>query len=221
MSDEGPKIVGIFPIGPQGTEYVRPFRLLYTLDGSDDKPREWDCLKTHDSVAIILYNTDHDTLIFVRQFRPSIVAASALELDIDKGVIRPNPKVSGYSIELCAGIIDKEGKNAAEIAKEEVLEETGYDIPTSSLQFVTSSRSGIGVQAAVHSIFFATVCDKQKTSRGGGIDDERIEVIELSIEESRKLLWAKEEEAINARPASMLCGIAWFMYEKYPSIKKK
>ena len=36
---------------------------------------------------------------------------------------------SGFTLELCAGIIDKEGLSPIEIAKEEVLEETGYDVP--------------------------------------------------------------------------------------------
>lgn len=79
------------------------------------------------------------------------------------------------------------GLTIEQIAKEEVLEETGYDIPVrldfwlirnnqsiiywlinnwlysyfsflfSSLQFVCSSRSSVGLQASLHAIYFAEV----------------------------------------------------------------
>lgn len=43
-------------------------------------------------------------------------------------------------MELCAGIVDKD-KPIEEIAKEEVLEECGYDVPLSNLKEVKSYRS--------------------------------------------------------------------------------
>ena len=39
-----------------------------------------------------------------------------------------NPNL-GFTLELCAGIIDKEGLTPTEIAREEVIEETGYSPP--------------------------------------------------------------------------------------------
>lgn len=39
-----------------------------------------------------------------------------------------NPSL-GFTLELCAGIIDKEGLSPAEIAREEVIEEVGYSPP--------------------------------------------------------------------------------------------
>ena len=127
----------------------------------------WDCVKAHDryykhsfssintsynfvfSVAVILFNESRNKLLFVRQFRPSVVVASSFHLDTKLQRINPNTKVSGYTLELCAGIVDKKGnksndcimilmsnliagftgKDLLEIAKEEVLEETGYSIP--------------------------------------------------------------------------------------------
>jgi UDP-sugar diphosphatase len=42
------------------------------------------------------------------------------------------------TIELCAGIVDAPDKSLAEIAKQEVLEECGYDVPVKNFQVVAS-----------------------------------------------------------------------------------
>lgn len=47
--------------------------------------------------------------------------------------------LKGYSLELCAGIVDK-NDTIEKIAKDEVLEECGYDVPESSLQKLFSFR---------------------------------------------------------------------------------
>lgn len=39
---------------------------------------------------------------------------------------------SGFTLELCAGIVDKT-KSLKEIVKEEILEECGYDVPLSKI----------------------------------------------------------------------------------------
>ena len=45
----------------------------------------------------------------------------------------------GMTIELCAGIVDKD-KDVAEIAQAEILEETGYKVPKENIRKVTSFR---------------------------------------------------------------------------------
>lgn len=52
---------------PVDSPYVRPFRLYYTQNGI---VKNWDLLKVHDSVVIIVFNTTKKTLVFVKQFRP-------------------------------------------------------------------------------------------------------------------------------------------------------
>ena len=46
------------------------------------------------------------------------------------------PGSMGITYELCAGIVDKE-KPANEIAREEILEECGYDVPVDKLLRIT------------------------------------------------------------------------------------
>lgn len=43
------------------------------------------------------------------------------------------PPALGISLEFCAGIVDK-SKSLVETAREEVLEECGYDVPIDKLQ---------------------------------------------------------------------------------------
>ena len=52
---------------------------------------------------------------------------------------RQFPGHLGVTIELCAGIVDKD-LPAVEIAKAEVVEECGYNVPLSSFRKITSCR---------------------------------------------------------------------------------
>jgi UDP-sugar diphosphatase len=71
------------------------------------------------SVAVVLFNATTNKLIFVRQFRPAVYLAtlcnrpdseetllSGLNKSQTSGKKNPN---LGFTLELCAGIIDKEG----------------------------------------------------------------------------------------------------------------
>lgn len=51
------------------------------------------------------------------------------------------PASAGITYELCAGLVDKPDLSLEEIARQEVLEECGYDVPASKLKRITSYRS--------------------------------------------------------------------------------
>ena len=51
------------------------------------------------------------------------------------------PASAGVTYELCAGLVDKPNLSLEEIARQEVLEECGYDVPASKLKRITSYRS--------------------------------------------------------------------------------
>lgn len=50
------------------------------------------------------------------------------------------PATVGVTYELCAGLVDKPELSLEEIARQEVLEECGYDVPASKLKRITSYR---------------------------------------------------------------------------------
>lgn len=175
-------------------------------------------LKVHDSVSIVLYNEDRDKLIFVRQFRPAVYIASRLKDQQSTSQLHDS-LVSGYTLEWCAGIIDKEGKSPVQIAQEEILEETGYQVDVQNIHFVSSYRSGVGVNGSLQYTYYCSVKDSHRVSTGGGVQDEQIQVIELSPEEARKKLHVADDECTESRPAAMLYGLAWFLYEKLPALR--
>ena len=118
------------------SKYIRPFSIVFSQNGMR---RKWDCIKAHDSVSILLYHKDKDAFLFVKQFRPSLWYH---ETGGDTSKIDEN---TGFSYEFCAGLCDKEGLEPEEVAIEEVLEETGYAVP--SVNYITSSFTGLGFSA--------------------------------------------------------------------------
>lgn len=60
------------------------------------------------------------------------------------------PASTGVTYELCAGLVDKPDLSLEEIARQEVLEECGYDIPASKLKRITSYRSARSTTAYTH-----------------------------------------------------------------------
>ena len=50
------------------------------------------------------------------------------------------PASLGVTHELCAGIVDKPQLSLAEIMREEITEECGYDVPLEKIERVTSCR---------------------------------------------------------------------------------
>lgn len=144
-------------INPQ---YAISSLATYRQDGIQ---KSWEIVKTHDSVAILIYNASNKTFVLVKQFRPAVYVSNKI----------------GMTIELCAGILDKKC-SIKQTAKEEILEECGYQVDIDNLELITSFYTSVGFAGSRQSLFFTEVNNSQKVSNGGGIDGEQIEIIELS-----------------------------------------
>lgn len=205
-------------VGPMpASQFLKPYRLEFTQNG---RKRFWDFVKLHESVSIIIYNTTRNVLIFVKQFRPAVYyncAASAqsvcneLQGEIDWSKV---PASCGVTLELCAGILDDPKLSPKEIAKQEVLEECGYDVPMENLQYIISYRSGIGVSGDKQNMFYCEVTDAMKVSEGGGLasEGEFIDVVEMTIPEVRKFM----SQEVVLSPGGLLFGLMWFLANKAP-----
>ncbi|XP_055617545.1 uridine diphosphate glucose pyrophosphatase NUDT14-like [Toxorhynchites rutilus septentrionalis] len=193
---------------PPDSPYVKPFRFHYTQNG---KEKSWDLLKVHDSVSIVILNTSRQKLVFVRQFRPAVYHGLVCAEAGDDGRsidMKKYPPSLAVTLELCAGIVDKPIP-LIEIAREEILEECGYDVPVERIEEVISYRSGVGTSGSLQTLFYVEVTDGDKVpSGGGGVDDEIIEVAEYSVEEARKLL---QKGNVLTSPPSFLFGVLWFL----------
>ncbi|CAG9789144.1 unnamed protein product [Diatraea saccharalis] len=219
--------------------YVKPFRLNYTQNG---KQKSWDLLEVHDSVAIIVFNVTRKVMVFVKQFRPgsrgfklevicfvplpcnniyffilAIYYNSVHPEDRDDFIdTKKYPASLGIALEMCAGIIDKD-KPTIEIAKEEVLEECGYNVEVENLHKIMSYRSGVGVQGSLQTLYYCEVTDDMKTEQGGGVEDEIIEVVEMTIPQIELML---NSEGPLASPPSCLFALMWFLHNKADKYRK-
>lgn len=159
--------------------FVRPQSILFQLDG---KPRRWDMVESHPSVACLLYHRERQAVILVRQFRPAVYVSAMREAE---AAGQPKPPLSvGFTYELCAGIVDKPGLDLAQITKEEILEECGYDVPLDRIYRVTSYLSAIGISGSRQTIFAAEIDESMAAGAGGGgLADhgEAIEVLALPL----------------------------------------
>ena len=174
------------------SEYIKPKSMFY-LQNSIEK--RWDIVDTHDSVAILLYHKELDSFVFVKQFRPSIY-------------LKNN---DGFTYELCAGIVDKD-KSLIEIAQEEILEETGYDVSLNDLQKVTSFYTAVGFAGGLQTFYFATIDESMRVGEGGGIENENIEVIYLKREEALSFMF----DGAHATTSGLMFALMWYFktYEK-------
>ncbi|KAL0270165.1 UNVERIFIED_CONTAM: hypothetical protein PYX00_007658 [Menopon gallinae] len=187
--------------------YLKPFRAEFEMNG---RKRFWDMLKIHDSVSVLLFNVSRRVLILVRQFRPAMYIHQIPSVDIDSEIDPEKHDLRmGYSLELCAGLVDKDF-SLEEIARQEVLEECGYDIPVDSLKKVHSYR-GVGITGQKGTIFYAEVTDEQKVSEGGGLreEGESIEVVEMTIPSIKKYI----SNVDILSPAVFVSAIQWFLSE--------
>ena len=152
--------------------------------------RDWEVVQAHDSVAILIYHKEKDAFVLVKQFRPAVYLNNN----------------DGMTIELCAGIVDKE-MSLIRIAQEEVEEECGYDVCEEKIEKITAFHTSVGFAGSQQTLYYIEVNDSVKVSEGGGIDDEQIEVIYLPISEAKALIY---DERVAKTPGLMFAFMWWF-----------
>ncbi|CAK6975980.1 uridine diphosphate glucose pyrophosphatase NUDT14 [Scomber scombrus] len=124
---------------------------------------------------------------------------------------------AGITYELCAGLVDKPNCSLEEIARQEVLEECGYDVPASKLKRITSYRSGVGVTGAKQTMFYAEVSDDNCVSAGGGepLEGELIEVVKVPLHEA--MTFAYDERI--PKTMGVIFSFIWFHNNMSPKYK--
>lgn len=191
----------------QESIYMKPLTMQFMQNG---KKRAWDLLAVHDSVAVIIFNITRNVLILVKQFRPPVYIGSIPEEDRQGEIdVKKYPAELGITIELCAGIVDK-NLPLPEIAAEEIYEECGYKIDAKLLEQVACYRSGVGTMGSIQTLFYCEVTDDMRMHQGGGVEDEVIDVVEMNILDIKKYI--AQEHILS--PPSFLFGIYWFLHMK-------
>jgi len=205
-------------LGPlDSPKYLRPYALRYSING---KEKSWELAKTHDSVAVLIYNTDRQVFVFVRQFRPAVFvrseAAKCLEWSPKKPPQNEFSTEPGKTWELCAGIIDRED-SPDNIAVAEIFEETGYKVSVSNLVKITKLVNGVGTSGSMQHIYFTEVKDEHRISQGGGLAEEGEVVEVMEVDKDQIESFAFDETKPKPPGCTMAC--LWWL-NKY-AVKDK
>lgn len=115
--------------------------------------------------TVMLYNRDKKTVVLIRQFRVATW-------------VNGNP--DGMLIETCAGLLDDDAPDVC--VRKEAIEETGFAVSEVRKVFELYMSPG-GVTELIH-FFVAEYSDAHRANAGGGIEDEEIEVLEMSFTEA-------------------------------------
>jgi len=175
----------------QDNRFIEPVRLHYHQNGNQ---RSWEAVRSHDSVAILLYHSDKNAFLVVKQFRP------AVHLHHPEHVL---------TYELCAGIVDKD-TSLEQISREEIDEECGYDVPLDKIEKVTSFYTNVGVTGSQQHLFYAAIDESMKIHAGGGVQNEEILLEFIPVEQARKFLF---DESLAKTPGLMF-GFYWFFEQR-------
>ncbi len=170
--------------------FVKPVRLTYSQNG---RQRSWEAVKSHDAVSILLYHTQKEAFLLVKQFRPPVHLH--------------HPQHT-CTYELCAGIIDKEIP-LEQIAQEEIMEECGYKVPLDQIKKINSFYTNVGVAGCRQTLYYAEIDETLKVGAGGGINNEEIILEYVSVARCKSFL---QDESLAKTPGLMF-AFYWFMAE--------
>ncbi len=167
--------------------FIKPIKINYT---QNSKKKVWEAVISHDSVAVLLWHRDRDAFVLVKQLRATVLNKN---------------KIDGMMYELCAGIVDKETTNA-QITKEEILEECGYDVPLENLQKISSFYTSVGISGTHQTLYYAECDDSMKISDGGGLEEEEIEVIYIPTSDAMAFMFDESYK----KTTGVMLSIYWF-----------
>ena len=171
----------------QNPSFIKPILINYT---QKETQKKWEAVISHDSVSILLWHKEKDSFVIVKQLRPAVLNST---------------KDDGTMYELCAGIIDKDLTDA-EIAREEILEECGFDVPLKNLQKVSTFYTSVGISGASQTLYYAQIDDTMKIDEGGGLHEEEIEVIYIPTKDAKAFMFNENYK----KTPGMIMAFYWF-----------
>lgn len=130
-----------------------------------------ECYDRGNGAAVLLYNTQRQSVILIRQFRmPTFL----------------NGNATGMVIEVCAGLLD--GDDPASCVIKEVEEEAGYRVQ--KVEKVFEAYMSPGAVTEILHFFVAEYTDDMKVSDGGGLESEQeeIEVLEVPFKQALEMI---------------------------------
>ncbi|MGR7814484.1 NUDIX domain-containing protein [Lacinutrix undariae] len=155
-------------------EWATLYRINYDYKFNDGiwKSVSRESYDRGNGACVLLYNTEKNTVILTSQFRMPIYE---------------NNDNKGYSVEVCAGVIDG-NEDAETCVIRETEEEVGYKILSAKKVLETYMSPGAVTEKIF--LFVAEYTDAMKVNSGGGLISEReeIEVLEIPFTDALKML---------------------------------
>ncbi|KAJ8984030.1 hypothetical protein NQ317_012254 [Molorchus minor] len=189
--------------------YTAPCTMYYK---QNDKQRKWNIFAERNGVVIIVYNKTKDVLVLVKQFRPSVYFQQIPDKDRQEKVdTAKHPAKIGITLEWCAGLEDKVIPTD-QIAKEEILEECGYEVTLDQLEKIGTIKNLSTTTGARSTFYYCEVTEEMRVNEGGGEQGENCEVLEMPVEDVIK--YASHPEYVSS-PINFMYGLYWFMFNKY------
>lgn len=145
----------------------------YTYDlirrNGERQPQSREVYDRGNGATILLYNRPKKTVLLIKQFRmPTYV----------------NGNPTGMLLETCAGLLDNDSPE--DCIRKEAIEETGFAVGKVDKLFEAYMSPG-SVTEIVH--FFAAEYDEsQRQNAGGGVEDEDIDVLEVSFTDALAMI---------------------------------
>ena len=184
---------------------TRPFDGYFQIDrytiqhklyeGGWSEPFHREVLERGHAVAVLLYDPEHDTLVFVEQFRIGAHAAHDSPWWSEDS--------TPWMIECVAGIID-EGETPENVVRREAIEEAGCEV-TDLVQIMKMLASP---GACSETVF--VYCGRVDASNAGGVhgldhEDEDIRVVKVSAGEAFE--WLDAGKLIHS---ATIIAVQWF-----------
>lgn len=155
-------------------KFISTRKITFKREG-EDSIRNWEIVKSHNTVHILVDNIETEELLLVKQVRIP--------------VLNKSPETEGICYEMCAGIVDKDIP-IIKIAEEEILEEIGYQVKPENISLIKKAKSGLGSSGNDCYYFSAKVTESDKVNEGGGLDSEDIEVVKIKYKNVEKFTFS-------------------------------
>jgi len=179
-----------FPLKKVDFSYEKP-------DGTTEEVSR-EVYQSSNGATVLLYNKEKGSVVLTRQFRMPTY-------------LNKNP--TGMMLETCAGIVEENEEPKTAIIRE-IEEETGYRVQNAKKVFEMYMTPGSVAEMLY--FFVAEYTPQQKVGDGGGLDveNEDIEVIELSFEEAYNKIEAGEIKDAKTALLLQYAKINLFVEEK-------
>lgn len=171
---------------------MKEAKVKYDTFNSESIVADRLCFERGDSVAILIYEKDTDSLLFTNQFRYPTAK-----------------KDNGWILELTAGSLEKDDQNPVERVKKEVEEEIGYNVL--DVELINSFFVSPGGTSERILLYYSEVNSSEKVTKGGGMIDEKedIELVKLGVEEVIEMFNNQQ-----FKDAKTIIGLQWFLMKK-------